>query len=522
LAALVACRKTDGAAPPIASNVAALSLLPADTVMVVSIDLARVRRAPLVAKLGARGPLPPSLVAALGAFSSKTGVDPWSDLDSVVIAGGLHARWALVARGQRLDGARLAAAAQRALRDDGGDLVVEKRGTLTFWSTHRLPGVEAVLLDEHTLVVAGGGWAQQISARASGGTTATAASNAELAALCQGVSNHPVWGAVLVSTELRDEWLDNLQMQEAAYLDRLAVGLDLDAGLEGKLTATLTEAAQADKAAEDLAQMLVRQRHRSRSNPMFDELLKGVTTYADGSAVHIEASLNESLLLSWAQWLSRYWRIVGAKLSDPGRRLALKMVPAASGKSGSIALGDAGIFTDWDDHRYAIVEVSNLTSHPVVPAVQLVYRRKSGDMVAPGACAVPLGVLLAREKAVCLGNAPTGAVSADYDVDVVNAQTSEQRTTLKVRSAELGPPLGPLQWVAGRVKNETSAVLEHPQVHVAFFDAGGKLVGYGRADFDGKPLLPGAEATFQATSLVMMAGPATTFTISTFALGNKH
>jgi hypothetical protein len=72
------------------------------------------------------------------------------------------------------------------------------------------------------------------------------------------------------------------------------------------------------------------------------------------------------------------------------------------------------------------------------------------------------------------------------------------------------------------VKNETSAILEHPQVHVAFFDDRRRLVGYGRADFDGKPLPPGGEATFQASSLVMMSGPATTFSVHTFALGDKR
>jgi hypothetical protein len=267
--------------------------------------------------------------------------------------------------------------------------------------------------------------------------------------------------------------------------------------------------------------MLVRERHRSRSNPMFAELLKGVTTYTDGNAVHVEATLTEAPLVAWAEWLSRYWRIV-AKLSEPSRPAPLKMVPAASGGSASIALGEARIFSDWDDHRYAIVEVSNRTSHPVMPALQLVYRRKSGDMVAPGVCALPLGILLAREKAVCLASAPPEAVSADYDIHVANAQTSDPRTALKVLGAELGPSLGPLQWVAGRVKNETSGMLEHPQVHVAFYDARGNLVGYGRADFGGKPLPPRGEATFQASSLVMMSGAATTFTVNTFALGDKQ
>jgi hypothetical protein len=76
--------------------------------------------------------------------------------------------------------------------------------------------------------------------------------------------------------------------------------------------------------------------------------------------------------------------------------------------------------------------------------------------------------------------------------------------------------------VAGRVKNETRSTLEHPQVHVAFYDTGGKLVGYGTADFGGQPLLPGSEATFQASSLVMMSGAAATFSVSTFALGGER
>jgi hypothetical protein len=71
------------------------------------------------------------------------------------------------------------------------------------------------------------------------------------------------------------------------------------------------------------------------------------------------------------------------------------------------------------------------------------------------------------------------------------------------------------------VRNDSRAVLEHPQVLVSFYDAGGKLVGFGREDFDGKPLLPGGEAPFLASSLIIMSGVATSFSVTAFSLGDK-
>jgi hypothetical protein len=365
-----------------------------------------------------------------------------------------------------------------------------------------------------------------MAALAGGGTAAaSAASNAELARLCQGVADRPIWGAAIVSRQLRDEWLDNLQTQEAAFLDRATVSVDVGDGLEGTLTVFLTDAAQADRLAEDLAQWLVAKRLGSQSSPMFGGLLKGVTTYADGRAAHVDVSLGEALLVPWARSLSRYWRIVGTKLPEPSQRaLPLRLVPGdASASSGPVAVGGARIFTDWESGRYAIVEVANRTSRPVAPALRLLYRRQSGDLVAPGLCVAQVGVLLAHEKAVCLAHVPPGAVSANYDVQVLGeAEVKATRTALKVVDAQLGPPLGPVQWVAGRVKNESRSMLEHPQVHVTFYDASGKVVGYAREDFDGKPLLPGSEAPFQASSLVIMPGAATSFAITAFALGDKR
>src|SRR5204863_9290003 len=73
LAALPACRKNAGARAP---AVTPLSLLPASTLVVISVDLARLRGAPLMAKLAAADPLPAPLLHLIAAFTPKTGVDP--------------------------------------------------------------------------------------------------------------------------------------------------------------------------------------------------------------------------------------------------------------------------------------------------------------------------------------------------------------------------------------------------------------------------------------------------------------
>jgi hypothetical protein len=491
--AAVGCRKTGVAPSPPALPVAPLSLLPADTQLVVSVDLARLRQAPVVAKMAAADPFPAALVQAVDAFTKKTGVDLWRELDSLVLAGASAQKWAVVARAPRSDRARLEAAAREAL-----------------------PTLKVSVPDEHTLVLSTVGWAQAISTLSGGG--ATAASNADLAKLCQSVAEHPIWGAVIVSERLRDEWLDNLQQQEAAYLDRMTVGVDVAAGVEGMLTVTLTEATQADKLAEDIANQLVRARRGLQEGSMHEGLLKGLTTYSDGRSTHVSLSLGEALLVPWARAISRYWRYVATKLPEPSQRATpLRLQPSTYSKSAALALGGARVFAAWEDQRYALVEVTNRSNRPVAAGLRFMYRRQSGDMLGPGRCVVPTGLLLPGEKSVCVGPAPVEAVSANCDIDLADAKTSEARTSLKVLRAALGPSLGPVQWVAGRVRNESRAMLEHPQVHVIFYDAAGNLVGYGRDDLGGKPLLPGIEAPFQVSSLFLMPTAATTFTVATFA-----
>src|SRR6478672_1483056 len=85
LAALPACHKTDGAAE---RATALLSTLPAGTALVVSVDLARLRKTPLLAALAAARPLPAPLMQLADAFTAKSGVDPWRTFDSIVVAAG--------------------------------------------------------------------------------------------------------------------------------------------------------------------------------------------------------------------------------------------------------------------------------------------------------------------------------------------------------------------------------------------------------------------------------------------------
>jgi hypothetical protein len=237
------CRK---ARPPGKGN-GPLALFPADTQVVVGVDVASLRRAPAVASW-----LGPTLASSkeLAAFTRETGLDPWRQLDSIAI--GMPSADAdvagIVVRAQRLDEARLIAYLRKLNVDHvAPGLVSKQRGRHTFWSSADKPRDQIVFLDQGTLIIGVGGWAETMVDLSDGTAGArSAANNAELAQLVNGVSSHTVWAAGLLSDDMRAKLAELAPHAPGlAKLRTATVSIDADADLAIALTAALPTPADA-------------------------------------------------------------------------------------------------------------------------------------------------------------------------------------------------------------------------------------------------------------------------------------
>ena len=118
---------------------AALQLLPEQARFVVAADIARLRAAPITAKLGALRVVFGRWAEQIDAFKAATGVDPWAQIDSVALGGiTLEGESAIVLRGRGFDEARLTAYARAQLGGAGDELVSRPHGKRTLWSAREI------------------------------------------------------------------------------------------------------------------------------------------------------------------------------------------------------------------------------------------------------------------------------------------------------------------------------------------------------------------------------------------------
>ena len=154
----------------------------------------------------------------------------------------------IVIRAQRLDEARIIAYLRKlSVNHAAPALVSKQRGRHTFWSAADKPRDQMVFLDQGTLIVGVGGWAETMVDLADGaGGARSAANNAELARLVNGVSSHSVWAAGLLSDKMRAQ-LAELAPEVAglAKLRTATVSIDADDDLAIAVTADLPTPADA-------------------------------------------------------------------------------------------------------------------------------------------------------------------------------------------------------------------------------------------------------------------------------------
>lgn len=316
LAALSWCQGGCRRSPPVtAREVDPLDLIPAEARFVAAIDLARVREAPVTAKLA----LSKLLVEKVEAFGKELGFDLWRDVDRVTAGAASYHAGGLVLRGRGLDEARLTAQARSILRAKGDELLARQRGRRTFWSPRSRPDVAGVFLDGRTLLLGAGGWAEKMADLADGPVSpGRAAPNPELARLAGGVSAHAIWLAGTVPDDARRALR---VLSELLAVHWITVWADPGKGLAASLTAELASAQLARTVAQVAGAGLAGLGFPAAT-------ARALQTTVDGSTVQLALALDESQV----QTIPSFPEVWAARNVPPMRRYAEKLVSTSGAK----------------------------------------------------------------------------------------------------------------------------------------------------------------------------------------------
>jgi hypothetical protein len=220
-------------------------------------------------------------------FAKRTGFNPLTDLDAIVLAFPEEARksgqMALILRGRNLDEAKLVAYARDQVAKTGDDLSSIRHAGRTLWATRKKPDQAATLgtagffAGDRTRVLGAGGWAEKLAELFDAPTPAGAETNAELVRLVERAGpTRTLWAAAVVPAVTRAELARDPTFANAAGISRLGLGAELDNGVDARLVADLATRAQA----EDLAKSVEHAIKAAKKSP--EMLMLGLGPYLDG------------------------------------------------------------------------------------------------------------------------------------------------------------------------------------------------------------------------------------------------
>jgi len=291
------CGSERGGSRPLGGR---LSLFPAQTTVVASIDFAKLRSTPLAAKLAQLAVDSQSDQREIETFTKRTGLDPLKQVESLVLAFPEEARregeFGMVLRASVMDETRLIAYTRDQLQKSGDDLVATARGHRTLWWRRSNPEVAGFFIDDHTFVLGAGGWAARMADLSEGGPpSGSAETNVDLVRLCErAAGGHAVWAAALVPGETRRMLQAEPRFKSAASVTRMAAGLDVSKGLDAVIMADLANSDDAVALAGQVTQSL-RDAKKNAEILMLGlgPYLEGVSTKGVGSTFEVRVALTE-------------------------------------------------------------------------------------------------------------------------------------------------------------------------------------------------------------------------------------
>lgn len=255
----------------------ALALLPRETAVVVNLSVPRLRDTALWRKLLDARDRSPESKKRIADFTQATGLDPFTQIDSLVAgfpapAGAGGGDFGAVVRGT-FDSAKLVAWAQGESRKRGQEVVTEDyQGTKLY---HERDGANVVaFLDAHTMILASRDWAHRMLDLAAGrapentpeNTKGSAKDNADLTGLMRKVrTGDALWLVGVVSETARAQLGSMPGLQGLRTLKTIYGSLDFATGLRLELALDFPVEAEAQGLSGQLQQQLTEAKQNART-----------------------------------------------------------------------------------------------------------------------------------------------------------------------------------------------------------------------------------------------------------------
>ena len=259
-----------------------LGSFPVETHVVVGVVFARLRATTLWSQLGSLATADPSDRRKIEELARRTGFDPLSQVDSLVVAFPEEARvqggMGLVLRGRGLDENRLIGYVRDEVAKQGDDVFSFRHAGRTLWATRKEPTTAGFFVDASTFVLGTGGWAERMAELSTPSpSNKDATSNVPLVHLVERADpTRAIWAAAIVPAATRTALAADPTLPNAASVSRLALGLDMSSGVQAHLLADLATHAEAEAMARQVGEAIL----AAKKSPQ--ALLLGVGPYLDG------------------------------------------------------------------------------------------------------------------------------------------------------------------------------------------------------------------------------------------------
>jgi hypothetical protein len=262
-----------------------LAWFPAETRIVIALDFARLRAAPLWSALGTLATADPADRQKIQELARRTGFDPLTQVDSLVVAFPEEARaqggMGVILRGRGLDEGRLMAYVREQVSDQGDDVFSFRRAGRTLWATRREPTTAGFFVGDGTIVFGAGGWAEKMAelsaAQAPPQATRGANTNVPLVHLVERAGPaRALWAAAIVPAATRAALAADPRVPAAASVERMALGVDVGSGVDVRLISDVATHAEAEEMTRQVGAALL----AAKRSPQV--MLLGLAPYLDG------------------------------------------------------------------------------------------------------------------------------------------------------------------------------------------------------------------------------------------------
>lgn len=264
-----------------------LAWFPAETRIVIALDFARLRAAPLWSALGNLATADPADRQKIQEMARRTGFDPLTQVDSLVVAFPEEARtqggMGVILRGRGLDEGRLIAYVREQVTDQGDDVFSFRRAGRILWATRKEPTTAGFFVGDGTLVFGAGGWAEKMaelsSAPAPSEQTRAASKNMPLVHLVERAGPaRALWAAAIVPAATRAALAADPRVPAAASVERMALGVEVGAGVDVRLISDVATHGEAEEMTRQVGAALL----AAKRSPQV--MLLGLAPYLDGIA----------------------------------------------------------------------------------------------------------------------------------------------------------------------------------------------------------------------------------------------